>query len=366
MNTQTQPLPIVDSHLDVAWNAIFNRRDLTKSIAEIRALEKRNTEQAQTSLPDFAEGNVAIVFATVYAMPANPGWAQDFVGKLIAEKGMKFYSTPEEAQAQALEHFEVYQRWQDQGLIRILTSKRSLQDHLQHWQTDRKLGVVLLMEGADPIVKVDDLETWWNRGLRMIGLSWAGTRYAGGTGNPRGLSPMGRDLVKAMREMGVIHDTSHLAEQAFWDSLEIGNHAFVATHSNPRALLAPVPEVKSTIPPDRHLTDEMIRAIGQQNGVIGLNLINEFLEPRWTGKHREARVTLHNQPKHHWEHVANLIGWDKVGIGSDTDAGMGKEETPEELDSVRDWVKLGDIVPAEARAGVLGGNWIGLLDRALP
>lgn len=366
MNPKPEPVPIVDAHLDVAWNAMYNRRDLTKTIAEIRALENKNSEQAQTSLPEFAAGNVAIVFATLYAMPANPGWGQDFVEKMLAEKGMKFYSTPQEAEAQALEHFDVYQRWQDQGLIRILTSKRGLQDHLQRWQTDRKLGMVLLMEGADPIVKVDDLEQWWKRGLRMIGLSWAGTRYAGGTGNPRGLSPEGRDLVKAMQEMGIIHDTSHLSEQAFWDSLEIGNHAFVATHSNPRGLLAPVSEVKSSIPPDRHLSDAMIKAIGEQGGVIGLNLINEFLEPRWTGKQRNARITLHDQPKRHWEYVASLIGWDKVGIGSDTDAGMGKEETPEELDSIRDWVKLGDIVPPQARAGVLGGNWIHLLQRALP
>jgi membrane dipeptidase len=361
-----QSTPIVDAHLDLAWNAHYNRRDLTQTVAEIRRLEGRSTEQAQTSLPDFARGNMAIVFATLYAMPANPGWGQDFVERLIEEKGMRLYRTPEEAEAQALEQLAVYQRWQDQGLVRILTTRQGLREHLQRWPSDHTLGLVLLMEGADPIVRVADLEAWWARGLRMVGLSWAGTRYAGGTGDPRGLSPEGLELVGAMRDLGLIHDASHLSEAAFWEALEVGHHALVATHSNPRALLTPVPEVRSSIPPDRHLSDAMIEAIGQAGGVIGLNLINEFLEPRWTGQHRSMRVTLGNQVRQHWAYVAERIGWDKVGIGSDTDAGMGKEETPEELDTVQDWVRLGEVVPPSARAGVLGGNWIRLLERALP
>jgi membrane dipeptidase len=68
----------------------------------------------------------------------------------------------------------------------------------------------------------------------------------------------------------------------------------------------------------------------------------------------------------HAEHIANLIGWDKIGIGSDFDGGLGADETPIEIDTSADLARIGDVVPDEARAGVLGENWLRLLSEALP
>jgi len=61
-----------------------------------------------------------------------------------------------------------------------------------------------------------------------------------------------------------------------------------------------------------------------------------------------------------------LAGWARVGIGSDLDGGLGLEESPAELDTVADIALIGEVVPEGARDGVLGGNWIRLLRRALP
>jgi membrane dipeptidase len=222
------------------------------------------------------------------------------------------------------------------------------------------------MEGADPIVRVEDLDRWWNDGLRIVSLAWSGTRYAGGTGMPGGLTPVGRELLIAMREKGIVHDASHLAEQAFWEALELGHHALIASHANARSLLPPVPGHKADAPPDRHLSDDMIRAVALAGGVIGLVLVNDFLDSRWTWERRDVPVTLGQQVRAHLEHVAALAGWEAVGIGSDVDAGAGAEATPEELDSVADWTKIGELVPVEARDGVLGENWLRVLRAALP
>ena len=359
----TEPL-IVDAHLDIAWNVLHNHRDLTKPVADIRALEARSKDIAMTSLHEFSHGGVGLVFATLYAEPADQGFAAAF----IAQAGVQpnGYHTPEEAERMALEHLAVYERWADAGLVRIITSRATLEDHLQRFPTDRTPGLVILMEGADPIKTPNDLGFWWDRGVRIIGLTWGRTRYAGGTGAPGGLTEIGRELLIAMRERGVIWDASHIADQAFWEGLELGHHALIASHSNPRAMLEPPPGVNATLPADRHLTDEMIRAIGQANGVIGLNLINPFLEPRWTIEDHSATVSIHDQCKRILEHNAALIGWDKLGLGSDIDAGSGCEQVPIELDTIRDFRKFADIVPESARAGVLGENWIRLLQRALP
>ncbi len=352
--------PIVDAHLDMAWNVLANRRDLRQSVAEIRRKEQQQHDQAQTSLPDMRRAGVGVVFATLFVEPKHSEWLP---AALTQHEHAPSYSTPQEAYARALDQLEIYQAWEDEGWVRIIKSQADLEQHLRLWPSDQKPGLVVLMEGADPIRQIGDLEFWWGRGVRIIGLSWSRTRYAGGTGSPGGLTEIGRELVGAMAQMGVIHDVSHLDEMAFWEAMELQNHAIIASHSNPRVLLeSPTP----TIPLNRHLSDDMIRAIGQAGGVIGLNLINDFLEPHFDRAARTPAVTLQNQVRRHWAHVAGLIGWEKVGIGSDTDASSGKEETPEELDTILDWKLLGQAVPPDTAQGVLGQNWLTLLRRTLP
>ncbi len=352
---------IVDGHLDLALNMVRKLVDHTRPIAELRSLENYESQQAMTSIPEFARGNVALVFATLFAEPADLG----FAAGVVSDHGHHGYSTPEEAEAQGLEQLGVYELWASDGLVRLITSQVVLEDHLQRWPQDRVPGLLVLMEGADPIKSVSDLEMWWARGVRAIGLTWSRTRYAAGTGTPGGLTPMGRELLIAMRERGLILDTSHLAEQAFFEALEFFPDRVMASHSNPRVLLQ-VPGFETVIPADRHLSDEMICAIGARGGVIGLNLINYFLEPRWTLRDQTISVSIFDQCKKLLEHNAALIGWDKLGIGSDLDAGMSLDCSPLELETIADFAKFAEVVPAQARAGVLAENWLRFLRASLP
>ena len=348
-------LPLVDSHLDLAENVTLFGRDLTLSAVEIRTSEKRTMGQATVSLPELERGGIAVVFATVTA-----GFLAEDVGEDF-EPRSAIYRTSEEAEAQALTQVKLYESWEKQGRARLLRSVDDLDHHLQLWQDDRKPGLVLLMEGADPIVDVRDLPTWWQRGLRMIGLTFGDTNYGVGVGGGSaafkqgGLTPEGLELLGQMAELGFIWDISHLAEEGIWQGLDLRFPRVCASHANARALT----------PTDRHLSDEVIRAVAGQHGVIGLVLYNGFLEPGWK-QDRSISVTLNEHLRRHANHIADLIGWDHLGIGSDLDGGFGLEESPLEIDTVADLHKVGLVVPAEVREAVLSTNWLTFLRSSLP
>jgi membrane dipeptidase len=178
------------------------------------------------------------------------------------------YHTSEEAEAQALTQIGLHEGWDEQGRVRVLRSVNDLDHHLCLWRHDRKPGLVLLMEGADPIVHVRDLPKWWQRGVRMIGLTFGDTNYgrgvAGGstTFKQGGLTSQGFDLLGQIAEVGFIWDISHLAEEGVWQGLELDFPRVCASHANARAL----------DPTDRHLSDEVIRVVAERDGVIGLVL----------------------------------------------------------------------------------------------
>jgi membrane dipeptidase len=329
--------------------------DLTLSIAERRATEKRTTGQATVSLPEMERGGIAVACATV-----TPGFLIADVGEDFEPKSA-LYHTPEEAEAQALMQIALYESWEKQGRVRLLKSVRDLDDHLRLWQGDRKPGLVMLMEGADPIVQVADLPRWWQRGLRMIGLTYGDTQYgrgvAGGSATIRqgGLTREGFALLGQMAEMGFIWDISHLAEEGVWQGLDLQFPRVCASHANARAF----------IPTDRQLSDEVIRAIGERDGVIGLVLYNRFLEPGWK-KDKSIPVTLNHHVAQHARHIADLAGWKTVGIGSDLDGGFGLEESPVEIESIADLYKIGSIVPAEVSEAVLSTNWLNFFRSSLP
>lgn len=354
---------IVDGHLDLAYGVVSYQRDLEhKTAFEIRELEQQKIAaslltpvQAERglcmcTLSELERGKTAIVFGTLFASPAY-SWTHP------GERHPDGYDTPEEAEAQGLAQLEVYQNWEKAGRIRILKSKTDLEHHLELWKSDGVTGLVVLMEGADPIKTPDDVEAWYTRGVRIVGTSWGATRYAGGTGTPTGLTGIGRELVAALKAQGIILDTSHQSHEAFWDSMEVGVHRVIASHSNSYSI---------NPTSNRHITNEMIKAIGERNGRIGIVLFNRFLEQHWTRETSDYPVTLEGQVLNHMQHMAGLIGWDKIGIGSDIDGGLGRDETPAGLEIHGDIVKIGDVVPSHARDGVLGQNWISFLQDALP
>ena len=360
---------IVDAHLDVAWNALYNVRDVTGPVAGIRAAESDPGTVAMTSLDGFAAAGVGLVFATLYAEPAVL-WAP--APPRMPRQPPK-YETPEQAEAIALEMLELYETWAEQGRIRLILDREGLDDHVRRFGSDRVPGFLILMEGADPIVDPDHLQRWFDRGLRMIGLCWGSTRYAGGTASSTALTDLGRELVTGMAELGIIHDLAHLSEESFWEAAGLPARGICVTHAAARSLMLPTPGRRGMIPLNRFLSDAQIAEAARPHGaasrgVIGLALLNPFLDPRWSydAAGRTHEVSMGAQGAAHLHHYARIAGWESVGLGTDVDAGFGRDETPLELDTIEDWGSIGRHVPTEARAGVLGENWLRFLRETLP
>ena len=133
------------------------------------------------------------------------------------------------------------------------------------------------------------------------------------------LTADGMALVKALDAAGIIHDLSHLAEESFWELLDLAGGPAMASHSNCRVI----------VPTDRQLSDDMIRAIRRRDGVIGINFYDKFLQP--PAEYGNRRATLADMVGH-IKHICDLHGDARhVGLGSDMDGGLGQEQIPREI-----------------------------------
>jgi membrane dipeptidase len=342
----------IDGHLDLAYNAVALGRDLTLELDDLRARERRTRETAMVTWPELRRADVAVVFGTLFAKPDKPPLA----GAPPASDGAyPGYLDAEGAHAQASAQLDWYEAAQDAGHARLILDRGDLEQHLAERATtdpaERRIGVVVLMEGADPVRTPAELAAWVGRGVRLLGPAWRATRYCGGTKEPGGLTALGEELIDAMSASALPLDVSHLAEEAFWQALARHRGPVLASHANARAIT----------PTDRHLSDAMLDALAERDAVVGLVLGNPFLDP--AALHEPAGFDAIARQA---AHVAGRIGWTRLAIGSDLDGGFGREETPVGLDRMADFGRLGEAVPAEHRDGVLGGHWLAFLRRALP
>jgi membrane dipeptidase len=350
---------IVDAHLDLAYNALRGR--------EVLRPAREQTADADgipsVGLPDLRAGGVGLICATIFCAPDSP-----------KERG---YGNPDEAHAMAMDQLRWYERQASAGDMAFVRTGGQLADRgtgappvanskhgrgaarLSSPKSRATIDSLLLLEGADPIRTPDDVQLFFDRGVRIVGLAWKRTRYAGGTGAPGPLTPEGVKLVPELDRAGIIHDASHLAEDSFWQLLELTGGKVMASHSNCRAI----------IPTDRQLADAMIKAIASRQGIIGINFYDRFLVP--APEYGKRRATLDDVTRH-TKHMCDLIGdADHVGIGTDMDGGLGREQIPEEIETSADLPRLADALSSagfsdDAVRGIMGENWLRFFASALP
>jgi membrane dipeptidase len=355
---------IVDAHQDIAFNAICFNRDYRLSALKKRQLEAntlipQKAGLATLGLPEALVGRVALSFATLFVAPRT---------KRDVPWAALMYDDSSGAHRLALQQLDYYQRLTDEtSRVVLIHTKRDLENVLATWEAnksvkERRQGLVILMENADPILEPEQYQDWYERGVRIVGPAWAASRYSGGTGMPGPLTSEGIHLLEVMAGLNAILDLSHMAEQAFFQALDIyAGTSIIASHSNPRHFCDT----------DRHLSDVMIRRLADRDGVMGIVLFNSFLDHGWHRGDRKNALTL--------AHVINMVDYvcqltgsaAHVGLGSDFDGGFGMESTPAEIDTVADLWQIGDALRLEGYNGgdvaaILGGNMLRKLRPALP
>ncbi len=317
---------IVDSHQDIAWNALAEGRGFTGTPAAGYMVSR----QALT------DAGVGLVFATVFTAPAGTRWLHLPYG----------YRTAREAYLLGRSQVSYYE---SVGLP-LIRSREQLQDYAQGWRPGQ-LAAVLLMENADPIESPRQVGEWFDRGLRVVGPAWARTRYCGGTMAPGGLTEAGRSLLRALRRHHLILDLSHMADRSMRDSLELWTGPLIASHVGARSLCDR----------QRQLPDEVIREVAARDGLLGVSL--------YSGHLRLEPPSSIADVVEHAAHFARVAGDTRfVGLGSDLDGGFGAELAA--IDLLADLRSLRRALikrfgVAEAN-GIMGGNWLRFLGAALP
>jgi membrane dipeptidase len=362
---------IVDAHQDLAWNMLTFNRDYTRSAEQTR-LEEKDSQAPKVNgdtllgWPEYQHGNVAVIFATLFAAPARAR---------SGEWDTQCYADQNQAGELYGAQLDSYERLEEDNptkfqRIRNLTDLESV---LAAWQEKqdmeentigRPTGLLLLMEGAECVREPAELEEWWKRGVRIIGPAWLGNRFCGGTREPGPLTSQGYELLEAMADLGFILDLSHMDRAAVLEALDFYPAAIAATHSNAAALL------KGALG-NRHLPDDVIQGIIDRDGVIGIVPFNYFLVPEWSARDTRLTVSLESVVAH-IDHICQIAGDAyHVGIGSDFDGSFGLGSTPVGIDSIADLQKLVPLLGEKGYtedhiASILANNWLRLIKTTLP
>ena len=356
---------IFDAHLDISMNAVEWNRDLTQPLEQVRRREigmsdKLDRGKGILTLGEMRRGRIGLCIATQIARsvaPDNPlpGWHSPAIAWSITQAQLAWYRCMEEA-----------------GEMTQIINRQQLRDHVKLWSeiddqqaTTAPIGYVLSLEGADSIVTLDYLDRAWEYGLRALGPAHYGEgRYAPGTGIEGKLTPIGRDLVKRMSELGIALDCTHLTDAAFWEALELYDGPVWASHNNCRAL----------VPDQRQFSDEQLKAIIERDGVIGAAFDAWMMHPGWVRGVTDPRAAGVDIARiiEQIDHVCQLAGNARhSGIGSDLDGGFGREQCPYDMESIADLQQVAVLLkergyPDDDVNAIMHGNWVRRLESALP
>lgn len=214
----------------------------------------------------------------------------------------------------------------------------------------RQPALVLAIEHADATERsLNILRMLYQAGVRSIGLthnlsSWA----ADGNGEARegvGLTAYGVELVREMNRLGMVVDLAHVSESAFFSALQVSSKPVLFSHGNARALCDHT----------RNLTDEQLRALAANGGVIGLSFVPMFID--------KEQPTL-ARFLDHVDHVVRVAGMGHVGLGSDFDGGGDALASVTDLWQVTAGLLERGYSEPDLRR-ILGGNVLRVLQAAL-
>ena len=354
---------IIDSHLDLAMNAVGFNRDLTDSLDRINQREAGMADSpcrgaATVCFDEMRRGGVAVCLGTLLA---RRNADRQTVLRIAVDS-----ATQEITYAMAHGQLAYYRAMEACGQIRMIRTAEELDEHWAQWQspTDDPLpiGLILAMEGADGIVGPAQAEEWWKDGLRVVSLVHYGCGvYADGVGGSGGLTSLGEQLLGEVERLGMVLDVTHLSERAFYQAMESFGGEVLASHNNCR----------SVIPGERQFSDEQIRALIDRDAVIGVAMDNWMLHPNYQRGQTPRELVHLSSVADHVDKICQLAGDCRhVAIGSDLDGGYGREQTPIGVESIAD-LQAFDTVLAERRYSdgdrdaVFHGNWLRLLRRGL-
>ena len=352
---------VIDTHVDTPQRLLDEEFDLGARAAD-----------GHLDIPRMREGGLDAAFFSIWV---EPKYEPHFTARALALIDS------------VLDQVERHPR--DLELARTAADIRRL-------EAAGKIAVLMGVEGGHALEDNPRvLDVFYRLGVRYMTLTWSNsTSWAGSSGDSgreRGLSPMGREIVARMNRLGMMVDISHVSDPTFYDTLKVTRAPVIASHSSARAL--------SNVP--RNMTDDMIRALAKNGGVVQINFYSAFLDSNYAAgyarvraKHREEEKRLEEQFKgdlarlarqkrrleleydarlprpdlgriaDHIDHVVKLVGVDHVGLGSDFDGAMvprGMEDVSRLPQLTAELVRRGYRQPDLVK--ILGGNLLRVMEQ---
>jgi len=309
---------VVDSHNDFPYQVFKRGADL--------GIRNKNT---QSDIPKFYEGGIDIQFLAIWIPEEEINSSYQYVINQL--------NRLREFEKEYPDKFEIASKYDD--IKRIVLAN--------------KLCGIPAIEGGTAVNEIEDIQTFFDLGIRYIGLTWNNSNKIGTSAADEsrkkikgGLTDFGVQVVEKMNEVGMLIDVSHIGEKSFWDVIEYSKSPIIASHSCCTALNSHY----------RNLTDEQIKAIANSGGVVMINFHNDFTKGKIKTKslydlhqdelnsltelYHDNPVTLYMEKQKllngetvrggvsadvvidHIDYVKNLVGIDYVGIGSDMDGGI--------------------------------------------
>ncbi|MFC4871508.1 dipeptidase [Negadavirga shengliensis] len=355
---------IIDAHLDLAMNAIEWNRDLKMELSRIRQMEmhmkdKPDRGRGTVCLPELRKGKIGIVVATQLARYSPP------------DSALAGWNSPQQAWAMTQAQLAWYREMESLGEMKQIVSRTGLEEMVNLWEDDtipdseKPIGYLLSLEGADSLVDVSYLGKAYGYGVRALGLSHFGPgRYAPGTKTEGPITSQGRELLAEMGHLNMILDVTHLTDQGIEEAMDIYQGPVWASHHNVRKL----------VPHQRQLTDEQISKLIKRGAVIGgmldcwamdIRFIDAISDPWQLDIKLEKLVD-------HWDHICQIAGNSRhVAIGSDLDGIFGTEQSPWDMNSIADLQKFENLLKDrgyndEDIDNIFHANWLRFLRNALP
>jgi len=359
---------IIDTHADTPQRFLDEHFDLA---------ENTPVSEGQIDFGKIKKGNLGAEFFSIWVEPVFQGH--------YARRTMELIDS---VYQQAARHPD--------KMIMAYTADDIVRAHEQ-----RKFAALMGIEGGHAIENdIRLLRDYYRLGVRYMTLTWSNTNdWADSSGDIQdpnvkhhnGMTDFGRDVVREMNRLGMIVDISHVSDATFYQALLVSQAPVIASHSSSRAL---------TNHP-RNMTDDMLRAMALNDGVVMVNFYSAFVDedyrkassdPEKT-KQRDAEVDAYKKAHPHgdgspityeetaaiekkWaaqfprppfkslidhiDHIATVAGIDHVGLGSDFD---GVTSTPLGIDSAADLPKITEALlqrgyTAEQVQKILGGNFL--------
>ena len=315
---------MIDGHLDLGGIILNRRRQGQKNILNTLFLE------------DFKTANLKLVIAAIFV-------ETDRIEIALTEALQQIQAVKDDIN--------------ESREFKLVRCKKDLKDLDQ----SNQIGVLLSLEGLEPINRnLSLIDIFYDLGVRAVGLTWSRRNYVADGSyfrNPRegiqgGLTPFGIEVVEKLEQLNIIIDVSHLNDMGFKDVLNYTNSAFIASHSNARAI--------NQI--SRNLCDEQIHAISSRGGVIGVNAYTFIVD--------ESEQTIYRLCDH-IEHIIKIGGETCVGFGFDFCNIYYNDGKKHDVISYKDIKLIEEILKDRGYAlsviqKLLGENFYKLIENKLP